>query len=94
MKTTLIIEEFESSYKVTLIVNERKIDWMTCEKEEDIQWCFREMLRWYDKAFSPLERLPGEARRNHRGMPLGRVWYANKQPFCPNSGAIHAIEFN
>ena len=53
------------------------VDRLVCEREEDIQWCYRELLRWYSKNFSPESVFADMARRNHIGQPIGRVWYSN-----------------
>lgn len=69
-----------------LIKDGKVVDEMACKLKEDIGFCFRSMLRMYDKCGGT--SLMADASRHRRDAeggwkntePLGKVWYPSQIP--------------
>lgn len=62
-------------YHIRLLEEDLLINEMACKLKEDISWCCREILRWYEK-LGGVSKMAEASRSRHKvRKPIGKVWY-------------------
>jgi hypothetical protein len=77
---TTKVTAINGRYHCRLLRDGKVYDEMACVEKEDIGYCMREMLRWYDKC-GGTSRMADASR--HRGKNLtakGKIWYRSQMP--------------
>jgi len=72
-KTTRI----QNKYYIRLLENDLVINEMACKSKQDISWCCRYMLHWYDK-LGGSSRMASSSRARwskNKQKPKGKIWY-------------------
>ena len=73
---TVKVTRIKNRWHSRLLSNGSILDEMACERQEDIGWISREMLRWQCKLGS-IDPFAVAARQRHTTNPVGKVWYRN-----------------
>jgi len=69
-KTTTI----NGTHYVRLFDNDKLHSEMGCKLKEDIGYCCRELLRWYDKLGGNSKMASDSRHRNKNTQPKGKTW--------------------
>jgi hypothetical protein len=62
-------------YHIRLLEEDLLINEMACKLKEDIGWCCREILRWYEKLGGISKMAEASRNRQKIHQPIGKVWY-------------------
>lgn len=78
---TTKVTTIDGKHHCRLIHKERGIiDEMACQLKEDIGFCCREMLRWYDKCGGASKMADASRHRGKNHIPKGKIWYRSQIP--------------
>lgn len=67
----------DDRYYVRLLEDDLVINEMACKRKQDIAWCCKYMLRWYDKLGGSSKMASSSRTRWHKNEhePKGKIWY-------------------
>ena len=73
---TTKVTTIDGNHHCRLLKEGKVVSEMACKLKEDIGYCCRTMLRWYDKLGFPYSRMADMSRHRDKniGPPKGKVW--------------------
>ena len=72
----------DNSWHCRLLREKEVLAEMSCEDKRDISYCFREMLRWYDKLGGSSKMASASRHRQKGGHPKGVIKRFNAVELC------------
>lgn len=77
---TTKVTQIDGRYHCRLIQKGKVFSEMACRLKEDISFCFRYMLRMYDKCGGNSKMADASRHRGKNTQPLGKIWYPSQIP--------------
>lgn len=73
-KLTTKTTNINGNYHTRLYNGDTLVSEMACKLKEDVGYCCRELLRWYDKLGGTSKMADASRGRNKNISPKGKVW--------------------